>query len=417
MYKITEIEVLGYKNILKADLTLDNFNVLIGPNNSGKSNFIQIFSFLNYIINSSMDDISELFEYGFYPTDFDNIVPEKKSKSKRKHRLKFRLKFVNYDSNRTFNYNLEIECNEKNNLDIKSRIIFESFDVKGTSKPGIANNIFTREKDSVKYGSDLSKTKLFENVPGFFSVIRFLKIVPLQNEMYKDAIKGLDMLLKSPVFYFSNTELLREEKSERLKEFMGRTISTNLKEDIIKLEETKNWGIFKSAINNILRIENVKVINLLGVTEEDDDDEGSTDEFKYVSFTHFGKAKELYEFSDGSILIIAIITKILSSNDDLIIIEEPENSTHPKALIDLLAFLKSFSNNKQYIIATHSIAILNKTRIDDIIVSAINEDGYSNFYNIKSRADLRKKLMRGHINFSDELFFSIDPFKESEIEY
>lgn len=66
MIKIDEIKIKGYKNIESAELKLGNFNVIIGPNNSGKSNFIQSISFINYIINSSLDEIEKSFAKGFF---------------------------------------------------------------------------------------------------------------------------------------------------------------------------------------------------------------------------------------------------------------------------------------------------------------------------------------------------------------
>ncbi len=41
MIKIDEIKIKGYKNIKSAELKLGNFNVIIGANNFGKSNFVQ----------------------------------------------------------------------------------------------------------------------------------------------------------------------------------------------------------------------------------------------------------------------------------------------------------------------------------------------------------------------------------------
>ena len=113
-------------------------------------------------------------------------------------------------------------------------------------------------------------------------------------------------------------------------------------------------------------------------------------------------------------LILALITKILSTNNCLFLIEEPENSTHPKALVDLMAFLKSFSENTQFIISSHSIAILNKTKIEDIIVSTETYSGFCDLYNITSKKELKNRLKKSRVNFSDELFFAIDDKNEFE---
>lgn len=51
--KINSIEVNGYKNLIDCKYVLEDFNVLIGSNNSGKSNMLEIFSFLNVLLTGS----------------------------------------------------------------------------------------------------------------------------------------------------------------------------------------------------------------------------------------------------------------------------------------------------------------------------------------------------------------------------
>jgi predicted ATP-dependent endonuclease of OLD family len=96
------------------------------------------------------------------------------------------------------------------------------------------------------------------------------------------------------------------------------------------------------------------------------------------------------------------------------LIEEPENSIHPKALVDLFSFIKSFSESKQFIITSHSITLINKARIDEIIVSTIKENGLCEFYNVNDQKDLRNRLKKSRTSFSDELFFAMDDTKEFE---
>ena len=43
---IKQIQINNFKNFDALKINLNNFNVLIGANASGKSNFVQIFKFL-----------------------------------------------------------------------------------------------------------------------------------------------------------------------------------------------------------------------------------------------------------------------------------------------------------------------------------------------------------------------------------
>ncbi len=405
MVKIEEIRINGYKNIESADLKLGNFNVIIGANNSGKSNFIQTISFLNYIINSSSDDVEKSFTKGLNTTSFNEIIPflsdknirnikDLEEKIQRSGTMSFELVFSNTETNRIFTYFLEIEWTSLMYIN-RYKIKNEKLEVKETNKPGKPLRIFIRENESVKYGTEYSKMDVVKRIPDYISVVRVLKIISDVTEDYKDALDSLSEILKTPIFYFSHIELLKSDK-ERINAFNGRIVSFELENEIIELEESNKWSIFKNAIQNILNIDDVLIYKFGG-----DNINEKIPLTKFLSFKNQGMIKSLRQFSDGTILIIALITKIL-------------NSVHPKALIDLISFIKSFSENIQVIITSHSIALLNKTRIEDVIASCIDENGFCNLYNINSRKEIKNKFKKSHVNFSDELFFNLDVKNEFE---
>jgi len=405
MIRLDDYRLIGYKNILEASLAFNDINVIIGPNNSGKSNFIQSISFVNYVLNSaSTDDLLKFFSEGLSGTYFGEIIPVSEIwlKEANEFIISFHFRFSNSETNRVFNYQLDIEGLEEFG-EVQYKIVKESLDAKEINKPGKPESIFKRSRNRVSFGAKLSKTSLFEEVPDFFSVIRILKLV-FSNDLdgpYLDAINSLNMILKTPIFYFSNLELMKSDTVDRLNLHNGRVVSFELEEEIIKLKKTPNWNIFIEALNNILNIDRANIEEIAF----GEDARGKGSKRRFLTFKHFGTSKYLRNFSDGTVLIIALITKILSNESDLIFIEEPENSTHPKALIDLFNFIKSFSENKQFIITTHSIPILNKTKPDNIIVSSVDENGKSTLYNVSTKKELRKRLNQGQINFSDELFF------------
>ena len=271
MIKLEEYKLTGYKNILDADLSFQNVNVIIGANNSGKSNFIQSISFLNFLINTaSTDALETYFKNGFYKTYFRELMPATNDLEKFpfKHKISFSLKFSNSITNRIFNYFLELEVSE--DLFETSYIIKkESLDTKESNKPGQAISVFNRNENKVKYGSKLTKTGLFEELPSHFSVIRILKLVlNTDTKSYTDAVNSLNSIIKTPIFYFSNLELLKTENSDRLDFHNGRVVSFELEEEIIKVEKSEKWDIFKTALHNILNIEDVFVREFFFADEE-----------------------------------------------------------------------------------------------------------------------------------------------------
>ena len=51
-FRISKIKIHNFKNFKDLEIDLNRFNVVVGQNASGKSNFKKIFSFLNDIIIS-----------------------------------------------------------------------------------------------------------------------------------------------------------------------------------------------------------------------------------------------------------------------------------------------------------------------------------------------------------------------------
>ncbi len=56
MQKLDNIVIKNFKSIKDLNLDLDSLNVLIGANGVGKSNFINVFKFLNKVLDKSLQN-------------------------------------------------------------------------------------------------------------------------------------------------------------------------------------------------------------------------------------------------------------------------------------------------------------------------------------------------------------------------
>ena len=54
MVKLATISVAGFKSIRNLELDLRPLNVLIGANGAGKSNFINVFRFVNQLVGGNL---------------------------------------------------------------------------------------------------------------------------------------------------------------------------------------------------------------------------------------------------------------------------------------------------------------------------------------------------------------------------
>jgi predicted ATPase len=105
------------------------------------------------------------------------------------------------------------------------------------------------------------------------------------------------------------------------------------------------------------------------------------------------------------------------SKSDIIFIEEPENSIHPKALKDLILFLRSYDTEKQFILTTHSSSLLNMIKPKDVLIARLSKNGNSKLGRVNNIKELNKRLRKGYINFGDTLIYNIDEEDEESKTY
>ncbi|MGH8549243.1 MAG: AAA family ATPase, partial [Methylococcales bacterium] len=56
---LKHIKVEGFESIAKLDLPMENINILIGANGSGKSNLISLFTFLSHLSKGKLRNYVE----------------------------------------------------------------------------------------------------------------------------------------------------------------------------------------------------------------------------------------------------------------------------------------------------------------------------------------------------------------------
>jgi len=78
---------------------------------------------------------------------------------------------------------------------------------------------------------------------------------------------------------------------------------------------------------------------------------------------------DAFSFSDGTLRFISLATLLLQPNPpDTIIIDEPELGLHPYAISVLAALIRAFSIEKQIIVSTQSVTLLDYFEPEEIIV-------------------------------------------------
>jgi predicted ATPase len=82
-----------------------------------------------------------------------------------------------------------------------------------------------------------------------------------------------------------------------------------------------------------------------------------------------------HQLSDGTLRMMALVTLLLQPEiPELIIIDEPELGLHPYAISVLASLLRSISSQRQIIISTQSVTLIDHFDIDNLIVADRKDD-------------------------------------------
>jgi predicted ATPase len=412
MVKLERIYVQNYKNIAEADLELGNMNVIVGENGSGKTNLLSVIPFLNFIINGDINHVKEGFSRGLSMPIFGEIMNIKTFKDP----MLIRIEFTGTESNLFYSYEIQTklfltqEDPSANHNFMKfntySKVVFESFSYKSKTKTGKANTIFKRTGNEISYGEGIRKgDAIISNIDEHSSVMRLLNLIKSSDNIanvYKDSIYALDSIFYSNIYYLSPQVLKRNVKDLSNS---TRILGFDIDWVIASMNYLLDYLDYKKALKEILGITNIESSPLL-----------ITDPLMgyYTVINQNGKSKNLHELSDGSIVLLALITKIFSDSSDIFFIEEPENSIHPRALYELMKLIREKSLDKQFIITTHSPYLLNMIKPEEVLVAEIQDDGLSKISKLPNVKAIKKKLAKSFMSFGDIVFAAPDTDDDSE---
>jgi len=126
---------------------------------------------------------------------------------------------------------------------------------------------------------------------------------------------------------------------------------------------------------------------------------------------HLRRPVSLWQMSDGQLKFLALLSLILSPSElggSLLCVEEPENHLHPRLLEELVELLKQVQSERapapQVIFTTHSPHLVDRVSLDELIVFG-KAQGATQVSFPKDRSHLRQLLEREEAGLGD-LFFS-----------
>ncbi|MDX2069221.1 MAG: AAA family ATPase [Haliscomenobacter sp.] len=336
---IENIEIQNFKSIKEANVLLKNINLLVGANGAGKSNFI---SFLKLLVSIKDFNLNRYVLDSGYMSNL--IYFGKKDGIYLRGAITFSL-----GDGKKLKYQFKLAPDRNN----RAYIDTENLHVSTKDQNGYKKII----EDNLTAGS----TFFSEGDPNFS----------------QDLTDCFDSLA---IYHFHDTSALGLRATSMIDN------NSSLKEDGINLSAFL-YLIYQTHPQTFNTIEKViKSVFPQFKRFRLAPDRGNSLyiklEWQEESFDQYQNA---YNFSEGTLRFIALVTVMLQPNPPkVIIIDEPELGLHPSAIETLAGLVRKVSAKSQIILATQSIQLVNNFEPEDIIV--VDRDR-ENRQSIFTRAD------------------------------
>lgn len=353
---IKNVHLKGYKSVKDLSVRLNNgLNIIIGPNGSGKTNFVE---FLSAVLEYNNNSISK--------QRYSASILIKSAKKD------FEIKEI-YETNKE---NFELGISSKS---IKSIVV---------------------DKENINISSEIEFS--FQ----IFSISRWIKIKPtkilfkIPEDFGRDMLSDLGQFHVSGKFDIVEADFLASVFENNLFQFTYNLIVEENrkieKKDILKMLEF-NSSLLEN-LNRFSPIKNIKLIDALSFYA--DKDSIKVNNLKLEFYVN-NKWLTWSELSDGTRRIFHIISEI-NHNNGIIFLEEPENGVHPDQLQLLLDFLLEQSKTKQIILTTHAPEVLNilhEDELDKIIVTRFDENTGTQMHHLSEKQKKKGKAYMKNVGY------------------
>lgn len=349
---LRKLSISGFKSLKDFSITpTTNFLSIAGENGVGKSNICDALLFLKSIINNGFftslrefggtDYIfrDQLDDSGYCRISYYIDLTDDVSKRDNPPPIGLENKFYPKYQIDIFWKPDEVIMNEK--LYIGSELVL---DRKNNSISVLGRNGKLKKVEALsQYNPDITALNLISGNP----IVEFIKNIKIY--------RFNPLAAKSRISLINNSESLDSD-------------GKNLALILSKIEQNENLKeVILDWLNLIVpSLSNVKV----------DKNEKDCDINFYEKYDGHKYPSQLV--SDGTMYVLCMLTAILSNkekNNSLILIEEPERGIHPKAIAELINFMRyQVSEFYNIIITTHSESVVRSMNIDEFWI-AVRQNG------------------------------------------
>lgn len=390
---IRRLQVLHYRALKYMDIKLSKFHILVGPNASGKSTFLDVINLIRDVLNESpqvaiekrasrFDELLWMQQGNKFEIAVELEIPKDISE---------KLKDKDFSLVR---YEISLQTDEKKGVIIGGEnlwLIKEALasPSNNLSKNGKQIRLFPEEPEEPKYlvsprkrapaggrkvisksaqGNDYfrSETTDWNIIYKFGPSKASLARVPEDEGKFPVSLWTKDILMEGIQFLQLNSNVMRWSCRPDLP-VAFQTDGSNLPKVIQHLGKVQP----NSLIRWIRHIQTA-----LPEIEEVEVKERPEDRFLYLNIRHKnGLWLPSWVISDGTLRLLAqTIIAYLPEKNQIYMIEEPENGLHPLAIESIFQSLSSVYEN-QILLASHSPIILRLAEPKDILCFSKTKSG------------------------------------------
>ena len=331
---ITKIRLKNWRNFRKVDVNLRERVYLIGPNASGKSNFLDVLRFLRDIANPKGGGLQKAVQDRGGITKLRCLLARKDPEILIEVELSEKV-----DTPPVWHYTLGFRSEGKGQQrlivskerveDLKNgKVLLDRPDAADSSDP---------ERKTQTHLEQINTNKEFGEVAEFFASVTYLHLVP--------------QILKRPD-QFGTYPLEHDPFGQA---FLNRIAKTTEKTQSARLKK----------INEVLKI---CVPNMKNLQFRKDDITGTPHlEAMYAHWRRNAGWQREDQFSDGTLRLLGIMWSLLEG-DSLLLLEEPELSLNEDIVRQIHTLISKIQRQAKYrrqvFITTHSEALLEDKSID-----------------------------------------------------
>jgi len=396
--RLTKLYIHNYKSFYDTTIELDKMNIVVGENNSGKSNLIDVLEFVD--IAMSKDIERAISDKGGY----DNLKNYNADEDKIIIRATFykdeKSNYLNYIVTGRFTGIIEAKGYITVSISFSKKYSILSFFVDVKSKCLLNNGLNSIGKDT----SSFQQIKRYKKIKFVFSIKKLydeqskkrekLFIYTLSHKKYiQKCYMGVllyfnffhtDSVIISNYIstYYFNSSLIRSHSNEEGINELKKD-GSNLGKNLAYIKETDN-NLFEiisnSLITTVNEIDGIDIYNVAGSY--------------IIAFKERDKEINIKRVSDGTINLLTTITALNQPFDSssFLVFEEPERHLHLNAVAYLLEAFRD--SEKQILITTHATEIIKYADLKEIIFIYRDSDGDTQSIRADAIPNLKTKMTR-----------------------